>query len=268
MTAYELIKERRSIRTFEKAPLSEEYKDLLTEYAKNASNPYGLDIEWFLIPEGGKLSSKVITGADTFIAGKMKKAPHAEEAFGYSFEKIVIYAMSLGVGTTWIAGTMDRKAFEEAVNLSDGEVMPCISPLGIPSKEMSLREKLMRTSVKADSRLDSSDLFFDCSFDRPLITEDSKLLKILEGVRRAPSAVNKQPWRIVKTDNSFCFFEKKSKGYDSGEWDLQKVDMGIALCHFEMLAKEEGFKTEFDITDPVIPLPEKTEYIATYRITE
>ena len=55
----------------------------------------------------------------------MTRAPHAEEAFGYSLERIVLFAESIGVGTTWIAGTMDRSAFEKAISLQAGDVMPC-----------------------------------------------------------------------------------------------------------------------------------------------
>ena len=73
---------------------------------------------------------------DTFIAGKMKKQKHAEEAFGFTFERIVLFATDLGIGTTWIAGTMDRKGFEKAIGLKEDEVMPCISPLGYPAERM------------------------------------------------------------------------------------------------------------------------------------
>ncbi|MBQ5316871.1 MAG: hypothetical protein J6I96_04885 [Oscillospiraceae bacterium] len=34
--------------------------------------------------------------------GKVPKAEHCAEAFGYSFEKMVLYAWPLGIGTTWI----------------------------------------------------------------------------------------------------------------------------------------------------------------------
>ena len=50
----------------------------------------------------------------------MEKVPHAEEAYGYSFEKLVLYAWSLGIGTTWIGGTMKRELFEKAAGLADG----------------------------------------------------------------------------------------------------------------------------------------------------
>jgi hypothetical protein len=48
---------------------------------------------------------------------------------------------------------------------------------------------------------------------------------------------------------------------------MQKIDMGIALCHFAIGAEEVGLATEFKISDPGIPVPAKTEYIASYRVS-
>ena len=181
----------------------------------------------------------MIVNADTYIAGKMARVPHAEEAFGYAFEKIVLFAESINVGTTWIAGTMDRSAFEKAMSLSDGEVMPCVSPLGYVAKKMSLRETLMRKGVKADSRLDFGDLFFENEFDASLDAKKAgDLAEILEAVRLAPSAVNKQPWRVIIDGKNVHFYEKKSRGFVSENgWDIQKIDIGIAMCHFALAAE-------------------------------
>ena len=63
-----------------------------------------------------------------------------------------MFAQSKGIGTTWIAGTMNRDAFEAATRLEEGERMPCVTPLGRPAARMALRESLMRKGVKADSR--------------------------------------------------------------------------------------------------------------------
>ena len=90
----------------------------------------------------------------------MQRLPHAEEAFGYVFERVVLFTEAKGIGTTWIGGTMDRGAFERAMGLEEGEVMPCVSPLGYPARKMSLRETMMRKGVKADSRLPFEALFF------------------------------------------------------------------------------------------------------------
>ncbi len=51
-------------------------------------------------------------------------------------------------------------------------------------------------------------------------------------------------------------------GYTSGvDWDVQKIDIGIALCHFR--ASERG---EFSIDDSGIEVDEYTEYIATVKV--
>ena len=52
---------------------------------------------------------------------------------------------------------------------------------------------------------------------------------MLETVRLAPSAANRQPWRVVCTADGVHFYKKGSRGMDAGGWDIQKVDMGIAL---------------------------------------
>ena len=174
----------------------------------------------------------------------------------------------MGIGTTWIAGTMDRAAFEKAMELEDGEVMPCVSPLGYPAKKMSLRESMMRKGIKADTRMKFEELFFDGSFDRPLTGDKAgKLAEALEGVRLAPSAVNKQPWRAVVCGDKVHFFEKRTKGYVSPDgWDIQKIDMGIALCHFELAAKESGLEVSMEICAPSLPGAEDLIYTASFTV--
>ena len=271
MKISEVIEKRRSVRTFDGTKLREEDAQAIMECAKNVENPYAIPITWKMLDAGKYgLSSPVIVGADTYVAGKMRRVPHAEEAFGYSFEKIVIFAESIGVGTTWIAGTMNRSAFEKAMALENGEVMPCVSPLGYPAKRMSLRETMMRKGIRADDRLDFDELFFDGSFEKPLTEEKAgKIKEALKAVRLAPSAVNRQPWRIVKVGNKVHFYEKRNKGYvsDNG-WDLQKIDMGIALSHFSIVAEECGLKVTLYLEEPDISNADGLVYIASFAIDE
>jgi nitroreductase len=262
----EAIRSRRSVRTFNGEPLLAEDAQKIMAFAETTENPYGLPIKWELLDaKTTGLSSPVIVGEDTFIAGKMRRVPYAEEAFGYSFERIVLFAESIGVGTTWIAGTMDRAAFEKAVSLQSDEVMPCVSPLGYPAIKMSVRESLMRKGVKADSRLAFSELFFDGSFDHPLSAGNAgKWQTALEAVRLAPSAVNKQPWRAVICGDRVHFYEKHGAVRVNVDWDIQKIDMGIALAHFALAAEACGLPVSFCLEDPGLSVPANTEYIATY----
>ncbi len=263
------IRGRRSVRTFDRTPLREEDARRILEFARQADNPYGIPIEWRILSaaEHG-LSSPVVVGTDTWIAGKMKAVPHAEEAFGWSFEKVVLFAASLGIGTTWIAGTMDRSAFEKAMDLEEGEVLPCVSPLGYPAAKMSLRESMMRKGVRADSRLDFGDLFFDGGFSIPLTPEKAGALRLpLEAVRLAPSAVNRQPWRVVVDGNEARFYEARTLGRPGAEgWDIQKIDMGIAMYHFAAAVEQASGDWEFRPGAPSEGLPEKIFPVATFTL--
>ena len=212
------------------------------------------------------VSSPVILGADTYVAGKYKKQRNAELSFGYAFEKFILFATSLGLGTVWLAATIDRKAFEKAIQLKEDEVMPAVTPLGYAAEKRSIRESMMRRGMKSDSRVPFGELFFRDNFQNPLNESDAGIWQLpLEMVRLAPSATNKQPWRAVAEKNRVHFYEKKTPGYDrEATVDIQKVDLGIALCHFEIAAEESGLKGKFIQSDPGIMAAEDTEYIATY----
>ncbi len=263
MDMMELVKTRRSVRTFDGRPLRKEDESKLRDYIQAIENPYGIPVRFLLLDaEEHGLSSPVIVGERCYVTAKVDKVPHSEEAYGYSFEKLVLYAWSLGIGTTWIGGTMKRSQFERAADVQDREWMFCVSPLGYPAEKMSVREGFMRKTVKADERKSAEQLFFDRDFSTPLVPEDEKLRDALEMVRWAPSATNSQPWRIVRAGGAFHFYLAHTKGYtDKAGWDMQKIDMGIALCHFM-----DAMGGALSLSDPGIPAGEGTEYIATVAL--
>ncbi len=262
-----LVRGRRSVRTFDKRPIALPDMEQLLNFMEKIENPYGLAVEFKLLnAKEQNLSCPVVVGTDLYVGAKMKKAPHLNEAIGYSFEKLVLFAQSLGIGTVWVGGTMDRGSFEKAMKLSEDEVMPCVSPLGYPAKKMSLRETLMRKGIKADERIAFEKLFFDGSFDKPLTqARDGKLSYALEMVRLAPSAANKQPWRIVLEEHAAHFYLLRSRGFSGGALDMQKIDMGIALCHFDLAAQEGGLCPQLMDMNPGLSTKNGEEYIATYQ---
>lgn len=260
MDMVEIIKTRKSVRTFDGRKISKEDLDKLFSYIKIIENPYNIPVEFVLLDcEKYNLSSVVIEGEELYIAAKVPKVEHCEEAFGYSFEKMVLYAWSLGIGTTWIGGTLNRKHFEKAADTKDDEYMMIVTPLGYPSGKQSMVDLKLRNSVRGDERFPISDLFFEGDFSTPIDSSND----YLEAVRWAPSAANRQPWRIVKNGNYYHFYLEHTKGYKSGvDWDVQKIDMGIALCHFLSVCGGE-----FSINNPGIESDEYTEYIATVSVS-
>ena len=141
----EHIKSRRSVRTFDGRELSKADIEKLASFAKTIENPYEISVRFkFMNAKEYGLNCPVTVGTDLFVGGKINCTENASVAFGYSFEMFVLYAQSLGIGTTWLGGTMNRSAFEDAMELGSDEIMPCASPLGYPAKKMSIRESMMR----------------------------------------------------------------------------------------------------------------------------
>lgn len=262
----EAIIGRKSVRSYDGRKLTDEDRNKLAERTKSISNPFGIDVEFkFLDGEEFGLSSPVLTGEKEYVTGITNKEPYADVAFGYSFEQLVIYAWSLGIGTVWIGGTMKREVFESAAGLTEGQRMPCVSPLGYPASKRSIKEMLMRKGVGADSRKPYKELFFDESLDTPL-EADTEVRRILELVRWAPSAVNKQPWRIIRKDDIYHFYKKADKGFENeAVGDMQRIDVGIAICHFVLGAEDAGMKAEVVVEDPSIAVTSDMQYIASVK---
>ena len=176
------------------------------------------------------------------------------EGFGFAFEKAVLYATSQGLGTCWLGGTFKRGAFSKVMQI-DGEYLPAASPLGYAKEKRSLREKVVAKSAGARTRKSFGALFFDKNFDTPLEISESRIKTCLEMVRIAPSASNKQPWRVVKIDDKYHFFMRITKKYSGNAafgFCMQRIDLGIAACHFSLAAAELGIKGGISVDDPQI----------------
>lgn len=220
----------------------------------------------FLDRKRDGMSSPVIVGASTYVAAKYYRQEYAELGFGYSFEKFVLLATSLGLGTVWLAATIDRKAFERMLGVGADEVMPAVSSIGYAADKRSVCESLMRRNMRSDDRAPFEELFFRGDFGHPLAEgEADGLLGPLQMVRWSPSATNKQPWRLVVDGSKAHFYEHRTRGYArESTGDIQKVNMGIAACHFQIAEQEAGLPGGFLKEDPGLGTPEDTDYVTTY----
>ena len=52
---------------------------------------------------------------------------------------------------------------------------------------------------------------------------------------------------------------------DSPLGDIQRLDMGIALAHFELTLREAGTEGKFVSREPGIALPENVRYVISYE---
>ena len=266
----EVVKARYSVRTYLEQPLSEENKEKLEQYISRLSNPFGGKVSFRLLalakaPNARKLGTYgMIRGASDFIGVTAAPGAMDLESVGYEFEALILYAASIGLGTCWLGGTFNRSEFAEAMEVKEGDLFPAVSPVGTPAGKKSLREQMVRKTAHSDRRKPWPELFFSGDFGTPLTEAAADpYASALEMVRLAPSASNRQPWRIVRDGGAFHFFERKDPGYgDRLGFDIQRIDLGIAACHFDLTAREKDLRGGFQVLpDAVKNAPEHTVYL-------
>jgi hypothetical protein len=271
----ETIRKRVSCRTYDGRPLDDREKEgLRTFLRENTRGLFGNAIRFDLIDltEAERAELKTlgtygaIKGASLFIAGAVKKGHRAMEDFGYGMEKNILFATELGLGTCWLGGTLNRAGFARKIGLTGEELMPAISPVGYPAGKRSLTDRAFRFMAKSDRRKPREEIFFDGRPGNPLTKERAGSLgEALESVRIGPSASNRQPWRVIREGAAFHFFLQRTPGYDrmTGDIRLQEVDMGIALCHFELVAMASRIHGGWRASRPGFD-PGPMEYVMTW----
>ena len=265
----DIVVKRVSVRNYTSQSISEETMINIKEFIQNLSNPFNVKVDYhFLNLDDSQQPQKlgtygVIKGAVQYIGASIKLEPYALEALGYEMEVLILYLTHLGLGTCWLGGTFDRKGFSRGMNIDSNQIFPIITPVGYSEEKRHITEIAMRKLIKADQRKPWEKLFFVNDFSTPLTNDEGNDYNFaFEMVRLGPSASNKQPWRIVIINQVFHFFEHKDPGYsDIFPYDLQRIDMGIALAHFELAMKEKGVHGQLRINlNPNIELPSNIHY--------
>ena len=279
----ELVKARFSCRTYLERPLEHEARQLLADFAVSTrSGPLGAQARFELVAASatdrqalrGLGTYGFIQGATGFIIGATQNAKNSLEDFGYLMERIVLFATDLGLGTCWLGGSFTKSSFAAKIRAIEGELVPAVAAVGYVANRRGAIDRLTRFVARSHSRLPWEQIFFDSDFGLPLLHERAGAYKVpLEMVRLGPSAYNRQPWRILKTANAWHFYLQRPKGYRDRSasrisWsvaDMQRLDMGIAMCHFELSARELGLEGRWIVAEPSIRIPgEQTLYTASW----
>ncbi len=275
-TPCDAIKKRVSCRTYSDKPIE---KNILQQLESILSavheGPFGNKPKFKLISmeaispaQWKKMGTYgTIRGARNFVAGITKPGPMAMQDYGYCMETAILKATALGLGTCWLGGTFQSGAFARAAGLKKDELMPAVTPLGYPADEKSLTEKIMRRFAGSDHRKRWANIFFIDDFSHPLPENTiGKYREALENMRLAPSASNKQPWRVLydAKENVFHFFVARSRQYKMlGISRLQDIDLGIAMSHFEITAREQALPGRWKMM-PDSPQEKNLEYIVSW----
>ena len=117
--------------------------------------------------------------------------------------------------------------------------------------------------VGGNGRKAWNEIFYDGDFERPIASPaalvglglDSSWADALEALRLAPSASNKQPWALARSGGAWQLYLRRNPGYYPalarriGFADMQLNDMGIAMVHLPLAARERGLAGGWKLAD-------------------
>ena len=264
----EIMRKRVSVRTYDSQTLAQRDSEALDAFAASVNNPFGAQTRFKLlrVDTTERIGTYgFIRGAQQYIAGCVKQGGMDTEGFGYAMEHIVLHATALGLGTCWL-GMFKRGPFGDAMK-PENELMPTVTAVGYAAEKRSFMDRVVASSAGARTRKPFNDLFLEDDFTTP-IKAGEPLRECLEMVRIAPSASNKQPWRAVRQGEAMHFYIVQDKAYAGNRmlgFSIQRVDMGIAACHFEAAAKALGLPGSFAVSDPKLAAPEGWGYEFSWR---
>lgn len=275
-----VIQRRFSCRTYLPQPIEDEKRQEMERIMAGATaGPFGSPARFQLVAATEESSRELrglgtygfIQGAQGYLVGAVSEGEKDMEDFGWLMEDLVLQATALGLGTCWLGGTFTRSRFADRIGRQAGETMPAVISVGYIAPRRSLPDRMIGGSAGVRPRRPWQELFFEGGFGAPLARQAAgAYAEPLEMVRRAPSASNKQPWRVVRQGPAWHFYVQRTAGYSEvirpfTAGDLQRVDMGIALAHWELTAREAGLDGRWAVDDPGLTLPNKhAEYIASW----
>ncbi len=243
-----IIRARHSVRTYQPFPIPDEEKQNLINSLQVISRD-GLRYAWFERKPGDTLVERlgtygVIKGTHTFMVGVLPKGGKNDKnlavRFGYQFEQVILKATELGLGTCWLGGTFNPATYAKEIGLQDDEKIVMVSPVGFAKDSKHFVDEVFVQAADSSSRLPWDSLFFATYLEEPLTETDAgEFAQPLEMVRLAPSAVNTQPWRVIRDTRGFHFYGMDIRYYGIRRIDfLRNNDMGIALSHFALACRE------------------------------
>jgi hypothetical protein len=269
----DLIIQRYSCRTYQTRPLSNNDRTQLELFIKSLKPGPFDTLPRFQIAAAKEGDTQELRGLGTygfikdptgFIIGAANPGQNEVVDFGYLMECIILKATDLGVGTCWLGGTFTKSRFGSSMNLNENEYVPAAVSLGYPADQKAWLDQTSRIYAGSDRRLSWEEIFFQDHFDRPLDSARvDQYIEPLKKLRLSPSASNKQPWRILVVDNWFHFFIKRTRRYPPPVFnfflnlaDLQRMDVGIAMAHFELTAREHNLIGQWTSNPPELDIPD------------
>lgn len=242
------IDARRSIRSYQMKPVDRFVMDALKEFAKTMPVPFehAVEIRFFHADPASSLYPLMKSPPDNaaFLA---ETDAISLSKVGFVGEMLILYARSRGVDTCWYGSYKPAELERLMPQLKEADMGSgyspegiraiCLTPLGYYNDSgMRLVDRIANRTFSRKRKelvelLENED-------DFKHLTKD--LLHALDLGRKAPSALNSQPWRFGFEDGFGTVTIAMAQGDRHGGWKHPNVDIGICACHVWLGLIERG----------------------------
>ncbi|WHH57868.1 nitroreductase family protein [Petroclostridium sp. X23] len=244
---YEAIFKRKSVRKYDLNPLDENTLAEISAYT-NVLKPIDSKIktEMMIVSQEQIKNLLPIKSPHYIVVSSENKEGYLTNV-GFMLQQMDLFLSINGIGSCWVGMAKPIKAVKEGLTLE------FVIAMAFGKAE----EPLHRNSTQEFKRKTLSE-----------ISSGSGMEEQLEAVRLAPSATNGQPWYFVvnkDTIDAFCIKPNfiRALMYER----MNKIDMGIAFCHFWLASKQLGKDIEFIHHSTAQDNPPKGyDYTATIKV--
>lgn len=217
---YQTIFRRKSIRKYDMAPLDDKVLRETEDFIGGLTPLFpGIKTRLTVVP-AAEIKNMFAVKAPHYLLIFSEKQPKALINAGYLGQTMDLYFSSRGLGSCWLGMAKP----EQALLPRDGLEFIIMLAFGNPAEPL-------RRSDAAGFRRKSLDE----------ISSVPDAAQLLEPVRLAPSAVNRQPWFFYGSADDIGIGRVRLNPLTARVYDrLNQIDLGIALCHFLLSAGHLG----------------------------
>ena len=244
---YQAILQRRSVRRYQRAPLDPVARARVAAIIDRvepllADNAFLLrrqdhDVDGAMLHLLGGYG-KLITPPH-LLAPCVTSGRHALVDLGYRMEQVAVGLTSLGLGSCFIGVLPNERLAAELFDLPPAGRIGALLVYGyLPKRGLDRAlNGLLHGAMRAGSRLPLDALCYDEEW-QPTGAPD-ELCALLLAARRAPSAVNAQPWRFAWRDGALLVLVKRHNSRYGGKikQEYRYYDGGICMANLAMAAR-------------------------------
>lgn len=238
---YQTIFRRKSVRRYDMTPLEASVIDEVSKLIPVLKPLYDIRIDIQLVP-GSAIRGMLAVRAPHYLILSSENKEGCLVNAGFVLQQMDLALSAMGLGSCWVGLAKPSAEIAIKPGMEFVIAMAFGKPAGSPHRE-SLSEFIRKPLSQITD------------------TPDDPLL---EAARLAPSSVNSQPWHFKRTGEKIHAYCVKPSRLKTMVYErLNRIDMGIAICHIWLAAQHHGKEPVFIREPQLKEAPSGYEYVVT-----